>query len=134
MDLNAPKNQGACCAAQAGVPVRSSQPLGLLTLAALGTASLGLIRYTDLYLYRAAIYSLPAAAWIPDARITSCLIAFALYVLVEKRWPTYREALQRKDAYWMALIGASNSNFPWTSGLDHRTDSDRVTGNPSVIR
>ena len=73
-------------------------------LTILGIASLGLIRYTDLFLYRAAIYSLPATAWIPDVRITSCLVAFALYLLVQKLWPTRREAFQKKDAYWVALV------------------------------
>ena len=107
MELNAPNNLGACGSAQARVPVRSLQSLGLLTLAALGTASLGLIRYTDLYLYRAAMHSMPTAAWIPDARITSCLVAFALYRLLEKHWPTNREALQRNDVYWLTLIGAA---------------------------
>ena len=102
-DLNAAKNQ---CAAQTNIPDRSWQRLEILALTILGIASLGLIRYTDLFLYRAAMYSLPAAAWIPDARITSCLIAFALYVLVRKRWPAHREALQSKDVYWVALVSA----------------------------
>ena len=81
--------------------------LEILTLGVLGIASLGLIRYTDLFLYRAAMYSLPAAAWIPDARITSCLVAFALYVLVGKCWRTHREALQKKEVGRLALIGVA---------------------------
>ena len=103
MDLNAAKNQ---CAVQTDIPDRSWQPLEMLALMILGIASLGLIRYTDLFLYRAAIYSLPSAAWIPDVRITSCLIAFALYALVRKHWPTYHEALQEKDVYWVALVSS----------------------------
>ena len=103
MDLNAAKNQ---CAVQSDIPARSWQPLEVLALTILGIASLGLIRYTDLFLYRAAMYSLPAAAWIPDVRITSCLITFALYILVQKRCPTHREDLKKKDAYWVALVSA----------------------------
>ncbi len=106
MDLNAPPNQSATSRAQAGAPVHS-WPLGILTLTALAVASLGLIRYTDLYLYRAAMNSLPAVAWVPDARITSCLVAFAFYLLVGKRWPTRRGALQKEDFRWMALIAAA---------------------------
>jgi membrane protease YdiL (CAAX protease family) len=107
MDLNAANNQGACGTAQGSIPVRSWQPLEILTLTVLGMASVGLIKYTDLLLYRATMYSVPAAAWIPDARVTSCLITLALYILVGKRWPTPREALQNKDAYWMASMSAA---------------------------
>jgi membrane protease YdiL (CAAX protease family) len=103
MNWNAAKNQ---CAAQTNIPDRSWQALEILALTILGITSLGLIRYTDLFLYRAATHLLPAAAWIPDVRLTSCLIAFALYILVRKRWPTHREALQKKDTYWVALVSA----------------------------
>ena len=101
MNLNAARSQ---CAAQTNISDRSWQPLEILALTILGIASLGLIRYTDLFLYRAATHLPPAAAWIPDVRITSCLIAFALYVLVHKRWPTHRKTLQMKDASWVALV------------------------------
>ena len=101
MDLNTAKN---VCAAKTTSPDRSRPPLDeILTLTTFGIASLGLIRYTDLFLYRAAMHALPAAAWIPNVRITSCLTAFWLNVLVLKRWPAHREALRKKDVYWVAL-------------------------------
>ena len=103
MDLNAPKNR---CTAQIDSFAHSWQRPETLALTTLGIASLGLIRYTDLFLYRAAMYSLPAAAWIPDARITSCFIAALLYILVRRRWPAHRETRQRKDAYWVAVVSA----------------------------
>lgn len=58
MDLNVGKNR---CAVQTNTSAHSWQPLKILALTILGLASLGLIRYTDLFLYRTAVYSLPVA-------------------------------------------------------------------------
>ena len=84
------------------------------------------------------MHSLPAAAWIPDVRISSCLpIAFALYVLVRKRQLTHREALQKNDAYWAALDLAPDGSLGtvvavfWVPCV-HLPPIHGVVGNPRL--
>lgn len=102
--LNAPEIQNEVSASGDVIPGGSSRSRQILSLMILGLASLGLIHFTDLYLYRASKSFLPGVAWIPDARITSSLLAFGIYVLVGKIWPRYRDFLQKTDVFWVAGV------------------------------